>query len=89
MFQMVAFAVYCRIDRFQEVRKMRFPPFTASYMVWAYQLFRGRDVEFIDAIEMLPWWEIRSIGRSSIHKFDFREKMIQRRNEIGQLNRHH
>jgi hypothetical protein len=58
-------------------------------MVWAYQLFRGRDVEFIDAIEMLPWWEIRSIGHSSMHKIDFRKEIIDRRNEIGQLNRHH
>jgi len=68
---------------------MRFPIFTDTYIVWAYQLFRGRDVEFMEGIEMLPWWEIQSIGKDADHRTDFRNTIIERRDEIGQLNRHH
>jgi hypothetical protein len=52
-------------------------------------LFRGRDVEFIEGVEMLPWWEIQSIGEDADHRTDFRNTIIGRRDEIGQLNRHH
>jgi len=59
--------------------RMRFPLFTSEYIIWAYQLFRGRDVEFIEGIEMLPWWEIQSIGKYADHRTDFRNTIIERR----------
>jgi len=74
---------------YRGANNMRFPLFTDPYIVWAYQLFRGRDVEFIEGIDMLPWWEIQSIGKDADHRTDFRNTIIERRDEIGQLNRHH